>query len=143
MLQHRETRILPYTADQLFNLVMDIRSYPDFLPWCRGVRVKEMAESSITADLVIGYKVYSERFRSHVKFTRPTYINVDYLKGPLRNLQNEWHFKDLPDGYWEVKFFVEFSFKSKMLQSIASQFFDIALKKMINAFEQEAKKRYG
>ena len=90
MLQHRETRILPYTASQLYDLVLDIESYPKFLPWVRGMRVKERNDDHIIADLVIGYKIYSERFRSKVLFEKDRHIHVDYVQGPLKNLQNEW-----------------------------------------------------
>ena len=143
MLEHRETRVLPYTADQLFDLVLDIENYPKFLPWVRGMRIKERAENRIVADLVIGYKVYSERFRSNVTYETSKHIHVDYVQGPLQNLKNEWWFRETSEKTCEVEFFVQFSFKSKILQSFATQFFDKALKKMINAFEIEAKKRYG
>lgn len=143
MLEHHERRILPYTAEELFDLVIDIKHYPEFIPWVRGMRVREKTDKMITADLAVGYKMYAERFTSKVTFTRPHKIHVDYIKGPLKQLSNDWSFMDLPDGKCEVDFYVQFSFKSKIMQSLANQFFDVALSRMINAFEKEAKKRYG
>lgn len=143
MLEHHERRILPYTAEQLFDLVIDIERYPDFIPWIRGMRVHEKTDHTITADLAVGYKMYAERFTSKVKFIRPHEIHVEYIKGPLQQLSNAWSFMDLPEGGCEVDFYVQFSFKSRIMQSIANQFFDKALSRMIDVFEKEAQNRYG
>lgn len=142
MLQHHETRILPYSAAQLFDLVIDIEKYPEFLPWVIGLRVKDRTDHMIKADLAVGYKIYSEKFTSRVTFNRPHSIHVDYIKGPLKHLTNDWRFVDLPDGRCEVTFHVDFEFQSSMFQALAAQFFDAALSKMTTAFEKRAAETY-
>src|SRR5271156_5538748 len=87
---HAEQRVLPYTPEQLFDLVADIERYPEFLPWCLGARIRDRQGDEITADLAIGFKVYRERFTSHVVLMRPGRIHVTYSEGPFRYLQNEW-----------------------------------------------------
>jgi coenzyme Q-binding protein COQ10 len=143
MPSHAERRVLPYSAEQLFDLVMDIGKYPEFLPWCVASRINERGKDYLSADVVVGYKVFRERFSSRVHFKRPRTIEVEYLKGPMRHLQNKWAFKDLGGGRCEVDFYVDFSLKTKLFESLVDQFFQRALMKMINAFEARALALYG
>lgn len=143
MPSHHEKRILPYTAEQLFDLVMDIESYPEFLPWCSYAAINEKKRNSLTADVVIGYKFYRETFSSRVHFKKPTEVEVEYLKGPMRHLHNKWEFKNLRGGKCEVDFYVDFSLQSRLLETLVDQFFQKALMKMISAFEVRAKDLYG
>ncbi len=143
MPDHSETRILPYSAEQLFDLVMDIGKYPEFLPWCIGARVNDTTKNTIEADVVIGYKMFREKFSSRVRFTRPTEIEVEYLQGPMRHLHNKWAFKNIARGQCQIDFFVDFSLQSKLLESFVDQFFQKALAKMIDAFEARAFELYG
>ena len=140
---HSETRILPYSSEQMFDLVMDIGKYPEFLPWCIGARINEQGKNNLDADVLIGYKMFRERFSSRVHFTTPTQIEVEYLKGPMRHLHNKWAFKDLKESQCQVDFYVDFSLKTKLLESFVDQFFQKALMKMINAFEGRAMEIYG
>lgn len=140
---HQEKRILPYSSEQLFDLVLDIEKYPDFLPWCLAARINEKKKSDLSADVVVGYKVFRERFSSNVRFKRPKEIEVEYLQGPMKHLQNRWVFKDTRGGECEVDFYIEFSMKSKLFEKIVDQFFYRALVKMINAFEARAFELYG
>ncbi len=142
MPSHQETRILPYTAAQLFDLVMDIESYPEFLPWCIGARINEQGKSDLSADVIVGYKMFRERFSSRVHFKKPKEIEVEYLKGPMRHLHNKWVFKDVKGGKCEVDFYVDFSLQAKIFEGIVDQFFQIALMRMIDAFEKRAKQLY-
>lgn len=142
MLQHHETRILPYTAEQLFDLVIDIEKYPEFLPWVVGLRVKERKENLIKADLAAGYKIYTEKFTCNVHHNRPHSIHVDYVQGPLKHLTNDWKFEDTPEGC-KITFHVDFEFQSSFFQTIAAQFFDVALSRMTEAFEKRAAEIYG
>ncbi len=142
MLQHHETRILPYSSEQLFDLVLDIAKYPEFLPWVVGLRVRDRQPGLIHAELAAGYKIYTERFTCNVSYERPKSIHVDYIKGPLKHLTNDWSFTDVPGGC-QITFHVEFEFKSFLFQSVAAQFFDMALSKMTEAFEQRAAEIYG
>lgn len=143
MTSHSESRIVPYSSGQLFDLVMDIEKYPEFLPWCLGARINSRTKSEIEADVMIGYKVFYEKFSSRVRFIRPKEIEVEYLKGPMRHLHNKWVFKDLKESQCRVDFSVDFSFKTGILEALADQFFHRALVKMINAFELRALDLYG
>jgi coenzyme Q-binding protein COQ10 len=143
MPRHSETRYLPYTTDQLFDLVADVASYDKFLPWVVAVRVRSSSETETVADLVVGFNVFKERFTSRVVKQRPTRILVDYVEGPLKYLHNEWRFERAEDGGTNVSFSVDFAFKSGLFESLAGAMFDRALRRMTNAFEQRASALYG
>jgi coenzyme Q-binding protein COQ10 len=143
MPQHKETRHLPYTPQQLFNLVADVERYPEFLPWCKGARVLERTPDVITADLIIGYKMFQEKFTSQVTLNPPGAITVRYLDGPLAHLKNEWRFTPAADGGCDLFFDVDFDFQSSMLGMMMEMFFDKAIVKMVEAFETRAKELYG
>jgi coenzyme Q-binding protein COQ10 len=143
MPSHQEKRVLPYTSEQLFDLVMDIEKYPEFLPWCLGARINEQSKSDLSADVIVGYKMFRETFSSRVHFKKPKEIEVEYLKGPMRHLHNKWTFKDVRGGKCEVDFYVDFSLSARIFESIVNQFFNVALARMIDAFEKRAKDIYG
>ena len=141
---HAEQRILPYRPDQLFDLVADIQRYPEFLPWCVAARIRSRTEEEVVADLVIGFKMIRERFTSRVKLDRPNLrIDVAYTEGPFRYLNNHWVFEALPDGTTRLDFFVDFEFRSVMLQKIIGVLFNEAVRRMVGAFEGRAKALYG
>ena len=141
---HAEQRILPYRPDQLFDLVAEIERYPEFLPWCVAARVRSRTEQEVVADLVIGFKMIRERFTSRVKLDRPNRrIDVAYTEGPFRYLNNHWVFEELPDGTTRLDFFVDFEFRSVMLQKIIGVLFNEAVRRMVAAFEARAKVLYG
>lgn len=143
MPSHREQRILPYSAEQLFDLVMDIESYPRFLPWCVGARINRRDKNDLEADVIVGYKLFRERFSSRVKFERAKSIEVEYLKGPMRHLHNTWSFHDAGAGRCEVDFYLDFSLQSRLFEKLVDQFFHKALVRMINSFEARAYTLYG
>jgi coenzyme Q-binding protein COQ10 len=141
---HRETRVLPYTPEQIFDLVADVERYPEFLPWCVGARVSRREDALIVADLMIGFKMIRERYTSKVKLDRPNRIDVDYgHDGPFRHLENHWQFKPTDDGGCEVDFFLDFEFRSRMLQRLIGVVFQEAVRRMVAAFESRAKVIYG
>jgi coenzyme Q-binding protein COQ10 len=140
---HAEKRLLPYTADQLFALVADVERYPEFLPWCLGARVRERGADTITADLLIGFRMVRERFTSRVKLDRPRRIDVSYTHGPFRYLNNHWEFIPQPDGSCVIDFYVDFEFRSRMLQRLIGLLFNEAVKRMVGAFEARARQLYG
>ncbi len=145
---HTENRTMPYTADQLYALVADIGQYPEFLPWCSAARIRKTTQtetgSVIDAELVISFKVFRERFGSRVTLTPGTKaIDVEYLDGPFRYLNNHWEFSDLPSGGCEVRFFVDFEFKSRTLQAIIGVVFHEAMQRIVRAFEKRAEVLYG
>lgn len=143
MPSHKETRTLPYTAEQMFDLVIDIEKYPQFLPWCLGARINTRSEHDLEADVIVGYKMFREVFSSRVHMIRPNAIEVEYLKGPMRHLHNKWVFTDLGKGRCEVDFFVDFSLKTKLFEGLVDQFFHVALMRMIAAFEGRAAQVYA
>jgi len=143
MPRHQETRHLPYSAQQMFDLVADVPSYREFLPWVMAVRVNLDSETQMVADLVVGFRALREKFTSRVLKQRPSHIEVDYLDGPLKHLHNEWSFRDDGSGGCHVDFCVDFAFKSGLFNQIAGQMFDHALRRMIGAFEARAAVLYA
>ena len=144
MPRHSETKHLPYTPEQMFDLVADIARYDEFLPWVVAVRVRSSSETETIADLVVGFNAFKERFTSRVTKERPTHICVDYIEGPLKYLKNEWRFEAaLSGGGTDVHFSVDFAFRSRIFEALAGQMFDRALRRMTGAFEQRAAALYG
>jgi coenzyme Q-binding protein COQ10 len=143
MPRHSETKHLPYTADQLFDLVADVARYDEFLPWVVAVRVRSSSETETVADLVVGFNAFKERFTSKVKKQRPGRIEVNYIEGPLKYLHNEWRFEPAAGGGTDVHFSVDFAFKSRIFEALAGQMFDRALRRMTGAFETRAAALYG
>ncbi|HTU11096.1 MAG TPA: type II toxin-antitoxin system RatA family toxin [Allosphingosinicella sp.] len=142
MPRHTEKRILPYTPEQLFDLVADVGSYQLFLPWVAATRIREDNETEMVADLIVGFKALKETFTSRVKKARPRQIDIDYVEGPLKYLHNHWKFRAVPGGT-EVDFCVDFAFRNRLFEALAGQMFDRALRRMINAFEERALVLYG
>ena len=143
MPRHSETRHLPYTPEQLFELVADVSRYDEFLPWVVAVRVRSSSDTETVADLVVGFNAFKERFTSRVVKDKPEHVTVDYVEGPLKFLHNEWRFDRAPDGGTNLGFSVDFAFKSRLFESLAGAMFDRALRRMTNAFEQRAAALYG
>ncbi|MEE9454979.1 MAG: type II toxin-antitoxin system RatA family toxin [Paracoccaceae bacterium] len=145
---HTEKRIMPHSADQMFDLIADIKSYPEFLPWCVAARIRKTTPLAggavIDADLVISFKLFRERFGSRVTLhNQERIIDVEYLDGPFRYLNNHWNFRELDDGRCEVDFFVDFEFKSKVLQALIGVVFNEAMQRIVRAFAKRADDLYG
>jgi len=139
----RETRRLPYSAEQMFDLVADVKRYNEFLPWVIATRIKSETETEMVADMIVGFKAIRERFTSRVRKDRPREIDVHYLDGPLSDLDNVWIFRPIDDNTCEIDFKVDFQFKNRVFQAIAGQYFDRAFRKMVAAFESRAHDLYG
>lgn len=144
---HSETRFLPYSADQMYDLVADVGSYPQFLPWCAAARVRTVTPRGdsevMEADLVISFKVFRERFGSRVVlFPSDKKIDTEYLDGPFRYMKSNWAFAPA-DGGCEVTFFVDFEFKNAILQGIIGVVFNEAMQRIVRAFERRAAELYG
>ena len=143
MPRHSETRHLPYTPEQLFDLVADVARYDEFLPWVVAVRIRSASAEEIVADLVVGFNAFKERFTSKVTLDRSRRVCVDYIEGTLKYLRNEWTFDPAPEGGTKVHFSVDFAFKSRIFEALAGQMFDRALRRMTGAFEARAAALYG
>lgn len=139
---HAEKRILRQSPEQVFQLVADVHRYPEFLPWCAAARVISRDEHKLIADLTIGFKMFRETFRSEVTLSRPDMVQVKYLNGPFRYLNNTWRFRAVPQGT-EVDFFVDFEFRSRLLQAVIGTVFNEAVRLMVRAFERRAMALYG
>jgi coenzyme Q-binding protein COQ10 len=140
---HAERRVLPYTPEQLYNLVADIERYPEFLPWCLAARIRKREGRTIHADLMIGFRMVRERFTSKVELEPTRRIDVSYAEGPFKYLNNHWEFNDAPNGACEIDFFVEFEFRNRMLQKLIEVLFHEAVRRMVSAFEGRARALYG
>jgi coenzyme Q-binding protein COQ10 len=140
---HAEQRTLPYQPGQLFDLVAAVEDYPKFLPWCVGARIRERQDSLLIADLIIGFKMFRERFTSRVRLDRPgCRIDVAYSEGPFKYLDNHWVFMEHPEGCL-LDFYVDFQFRSRLLQKVIEPLFNEAVKRMVHAFETRAAALYG
>jgi coenzyme Q-binding protein COQ10 len=149
MLRHIEQKTLPYTPEQMFNLVADVGRYKEFVPWCTGSRVtRALGEGAFEADLDIGYGFLTQRFSSRVgtmapEGDAPGRIDITYLKGPMKDLKNYWKFTRTAEGLCLIDFNVEFEFTNKGLQAMAEMFFQKVVTRMVSAFEARAREVYG
>lgn len=141
--RHSETRRLPWTPEELFDLVADVRRYPEFLPWVAAVRVRSSEPELLVADMSVGFKSLRETFTSRVELDRPSRIHVDYISGPLKRLHNDWHFEAAEEGGTRLEFHVDFEFKNKLFEKLAGTFFHEAFKRMVGSFEARAMMLYG
>ena len=136
-----EDRVFPYSAEQMYALVADVKEYPKFLPWCLGARLYKQTEKDFYADLIIGFKMFRERFTSHV-ILGENQIDIDYVEGPLSHLHNLWQFKNLEEGGSSLHFEVDFEFKNKIFQKLVGGLFTEAVHRMVMSFETRAKELY-
>ncbi len=145
---HAEVRRMPYSAEQMYALIADIEAYPAFLPWCSATRIRGRRPIEggevIDADMVISFKVFRERFGSRVTL-RPEsrQIDVSYLDGPFRYLDNHWTFAPATETACDVDFFVDFEFRSRALQTVIGAVFAQAMRRIVRAFEERAEDLYG
>lgn len=140
-----QTKTLPYSAEKIYELVMDIEKYPEFLPWCKQAKIIEkISEQNLHADLLINFKSFFEKYRSNVSHGKSGlnsyFVDVVAIEGPFKKLVNQWVFRDLENGKCEVKFFIDFEFNSIFLTKMVSPIFAKAAEKMMTAFEERAGK---
>lgn len=138
-----ETRVLPWSAEQMFDLVADVRHYAEFLPWVVATRIKSDSDTVMIADMLVGFSALREKFTSRVVKDRPRTIKVEYIDGPLKRLENDWTFTPLADGGCAIDFCVDFTFRSAIFEKLAGQYLDAAFRKMVAAFEKRADQLYG
>ena len=149
MHSYTEVKISPYSVKKLFDLVADIESYPEFVPWCSGARILSIDKNIITAELLVNFKAFVEKYTSHVELIKPTKnrkeaeIKVKMIEGPFNYLTNDWKFRPHELGGTEISFEISFEFKSKIMNSLFGYVFETATKKMMNAFSLRADHLYG
>ncbi len=144
---HSETRFLPYSPQQMYDLVADVGKYPEFLPWCAAARIRSRVtrgESEVMdAELVISFRVFRERFGSRVTlWPEDMRIDTEYLDGPFKHMKSNWSFADA-EGGCNVSFFVDFEFKNAILQRLIGVVFNEAMQRIVRAFEKRAHQLYG
>ena len=144
---HTEIKPLPYTAQQMYDLVADVGKYPEFLPWTAAARIRSNEERGdhwvMDADLVISFKVFRERFTSRVVlWPQAQKIDTEYLDGPFKKMISNWAFEDV-EGGCNVHFHVDFEFKNRILQGIIGVVFNEAMTRVVRAFETRAADLYG
>lgn len=142
-------RKIAHSPREMFNLVSDIECYPEFLPMCDALVIRSRKEQDdkvvLIADMTIGYKMIKETFTTQVYLQPKEYlIDVKYIDGPFRYLENRWAFHDMENmNNCDVEFFIDYEFKSKMLGMVMGSMFDIAFRKFTEAFEKRADAIYG
>ncbi|RED12843.1 type II toxin-antitoxin system RatA family toxin [Pontivivens insulae] len=147
MTTHSEVKPMPYTADQMFELVSDVKRYPEFIPWVAAMRIRQEREieggSVVDADTIVSFKVFRESFLSRVTLKpEARTIDVEYLDGPFKYLINNWRFEETETGC-NVHFHVDFEFKSRILQAAIGAVFNEAMRRIVGAFEARARALYG
>jgi coenzyme Q-binding protein COQ10 len=138
-----------HSAQQMFDLVADIERYPEFVPLCHSLKVKQRTQRAdgteiVIADMTVSFKLVREAFTSRVTLDRPNLkIMVEYLKGPFSNLENRWSFEPRSETTCDVGFFLSYEFKSRMLALLMGTMFDTAFQRFAAAFEKRADVIYG
>lgn len=133
----------------MFDLVADIKKYPEFVPLCSAMTVKSRNEKDdgtivLVADMTVAYKIIHETFTSRVTLDRPNLrIFVEYLSGPFKRMHNRWTFHPAGEGACDVEFFISYEFKSRALATLMGALFDTAFRRFAIAFEQRADAVYG
>ena len=131
--------IINHPAKSLYDIVLDIEKYPEFVPWCSGVRILSKSKKNIIGDLLINYSFFKKTFTSDVRFDpNNLIIKVIYINGPLKNLKNQWKFEKVKDKKTKVHFTIKFEFRNILYQKISEIFFDLIENKMIQSFKKRA-----
>ena len=143
MPRHAERRVSAFTPEQLFDLVVDVERYPEFLPWCLGAAVTTQHEDGFEADLAIGFRLLRASYRSRITHHRPTRIDVTLVRGPFRHLVNHWRFEQVDGLKTEIDFEVDFEFRSTVFSKAMSPLFGVAVQRMVHEFERRAQCLYS
>jgi len=133
-----ETRVLPCSAQGMYDAVMDIESYPEFLPWVANARILTRNDDELTAELVAELAGIRHSFRTLDRFMSGKLIEIRLIDGPFKFLESLWSFDQLGESSCRVHFSIEFEFKNMMLDMVASPVFSTACKSMVHAFEKRA-----
>jgi coenzyme Q-binding protein COQ10 len=149
MPQFSSKRRVRHSAPQMFDLVADVERYPEFVPLCRSLKIRQRTPGPdgteiVIADMTVSFKLVREAFTSRVTLDRPNLkIMVEYLRGPFSNLENRWTFEPKSEDTCDVGFFLVYEFKSRMLAILMGTMFDTAFARFSAAFEKRADAIYG
>jgi coenzyme Q-binding protein COQ10 len=149
MPQFSTKRRVRHTATDMFDLVADVEKYPQFVPLCSALTVKNRSSKGddvivLVVDMTVAYKIIQETFTSRVMLDRPNLkILVEYLNGPFKRMQNRWAFHPVGKDTCDVEFFIEYEFRSRTFAMLMGAMFDAAFRKFSTAFEKRADEVYG
>ena len=132
--------VVDHSAKKLFDIVIDIESYPEYIPWCSRMVINKRKKNEIYADMYVKYKfVLAQKFGSYVKFDRnKLIIETNYIEGPLKDLKTNWKFEKINNNKSKIIFDVNFEFKNFIHQKVAETFYPLIENKMINSFKKRA-----
>jgi coenzyme Q-binding protein COQ10 len=142
-------RRVHHAAQQMFDLVADVERYPEFVPLCRSMKIRQRTPKPdgteiVVCEMTVSFKLVREAFTTRVTLDRSNLkILVEYLQGPFSNLENRWSFEPKSDGACDVGFFLSYEFKSRMLAILMGTMFDTAFQRFAAAFEKRADAVYG
>jgi len=142
-------RRVNHSASEMFDLVADVERYPEFVPLCQSLKIRQRnpgpnGTEVVVADMTVSFKLVREHFTSRVTLDRPNLnILVEYLRGPFSKLENRWTFEPKSDSSCEVGFYIAYEFKSRMLAMLMGAMFDTAFQRFAAAFEKRADRIYG
>ncbi len=148
MPEFQTRRRVRHNAVDMFDLVADVERYPQFVPLCSGMKLRSRTEEAdgtvvIVADMTVAYKLIRETFRSRARLDRDHLrILVTYLDGPFSRMENRWEFAAVEDRLCDVKFFISYEFRSRMLAMLMGAMFDTAFRRFAAAFEKRADEVY-
>jgi coenzyme Q-binding protein COQ10 len=149
MPRFQSKRRVRHTAAQMFDLVADVERYPEFVPLCQALKIRQRTPKDdgseiVVADMTVSFKLVRETFTSRVTLDRPNLkILVEYLRGPFSKLENRWSFEPKSEAECDVGFFLTYEFKSRMLAMLMGSMFDAAFSRFAAAFEKRADQVYG
>ena len=142
MVKHSVKKRVNHSNTQMFDLISDVGKYPDFLPWCISTNIYNQSNDIFYSDMEIGFKLIKESFTSKVTVIESKKVYSEAISGPFKKMNNIWEINYVSDKECEINLFIEFEFKSFLLQNIIGELFEIASKKMITAFEERANYLY-
>ena len=149
MPRYSSKRRVQHRAEQMFNLVADVERYPEFVPLCQKLVVRQRSQKPdglelIVADMTVSFKLVKETFTSRVTLDRPNLqVLVEYLNGPFSRMENRWDFHPVGDHLCDVEFFISYEFKSRVFAMLMGAMFDTAYRRFSHAFERRADQVYG
>ena len=139
MVSFIKNKILNHPVKKIYNIVADVKKYPDFLPWCSDIIIKEKTKKYIITEVKVGFKNINETYVCKVLLYPQKKIALEYISGPFEYLQIDWKFKKISKNKTDVSFYCNFKFRSIFLRLSTSFFLENAIEKMVNAFEKNIK----
>ena len=143
MFNFKESIASPYSAEQIFDLIIDIEKYPEFLPWCKGARILSRGKDNLTAELLVKFKHITQSYISSVTYKKPNKIYVEQTSGPFKVLTNKWDLCQEEDNKLIIAFEINFEFESRLLNNLTNFISLNVGKKMVSSFIQRSKDIYS